>query len=302
MIVPVQKGDALLNDIAEANPVTGAIHIWWLGQSGFLVKWRGGTLLFDPYLSDSLTRKYEGTDRPHVRMTELALNPRRLRGVDVVTSSHNHTDHLDAETLLALKSANPHLRLVLPEANVDFARKRLGPAGPELLPVDAGTFVQAGAFEIHGIHAAHNEIEHDAAGHSRYLGFVARFGDFSIFHAGDTLWHDSLVREVRRWPINVAFLPINGHRPERGVAGNLNGFQAAVLAKAISATVVIPCHYHQFEFNTEEPDEFIDACERLGQRYRVLECGEHFVIGPLSDPAAGDARPTEPNQDRGWWT
>ena len=301
MIVPFQKDEALIANIDEMNGVSGAIHIWWLGQSGFLVKWRGGGLLFDPYLSDSLTRKYEGTEKPHVRTTEMALNPRHLRGVDVVTSSHNHTDHLDAETLLALKSANPNMKLVLPEANVDFARKRLGPAGPELLPLNVGTFVEAGPFEIHGITAAHNEVEFDENGHSKYLGFVVRFGDFTIFHSGDTLWHDSLVREVRRWHINVAFLPINGNKPERKVAGNLNGLQAAALAKAISASIVIPCHYHMFEFNTEEPTEFINACEQLGQRYRVLQCGEQYTVGPLSDPSQGDEKPTEPNREDGWW-
>lgn len=301
MIIPYQKDQELLADIESADSVSGAIHVWWLGQSGFLIKWAGHGLLFDPYLSDSLTRKYDGTDRPHVRMTERALDPRRLRGVDVVTSSHNHTDHLDAETLLALKAANPRLQLVLPAANVDFARKRLGPSGPELIPVNDGSWVQAGPFTFHGIAAAHNEIERDEAGHCRCLGFVVTFGKFALYHSGDTLWHDSLVKDLRRWEINLAFLPINGHDPARGVAGNLDGFQAAVLAKAISATMVVPCHYHLFEFNTAEPDEFVDTCERLGQRYRVLQCGERFVMGTLTDKSAGLAKPTEAQVEDGWW-
>lgn len=301
MIIPIQKDDELINDIETADAVTGAIHVWWLGQSGFLVKWGGHGLLFDPYLSDSLTRKYEGGDRPHVRMTERVIDPHRLRGIEVVTSSHNHTDHLDAETLLPLKAANPRLKLVLPAANVAFAARRLGPAGPELVPVDAGTYVEAGPFTFHGIAAAHNEIETDEAGRCHYLGFVVTFGNFALYHAGDTLWHDSLVREVRRWNINLAFLPINGNRPERGVAGNLDGFQAAVLAKAISAAVAIPCHYHQFEFNSEEPDEFVRTCERLGQRHCVLQCGERFVMGTRTDPAAGEAPPTTAHAETGWW-
>ena len=57
-----------------------------------------------PYLSDSLTAKYAGTDKPHVRMTERAIDPARLDFIDVVTSSHNHTDHLDHETLWPLRT------------------------------------------------------------------------------------------------------------------------------------------------------------------------------------------------------
>lgn len=280
MISPVQKGDELLADIAEAPSSTDTLHVWWLGQSGFLVKWNEHQLLFDPYLSDSLTRKYAETDKPHVRMTELVVDPRKLSGVEVVTSSHNHTDHLDAETLLPLKVANPQVKLVLPAANQDFARVRLGPHGPELLPVDAGDSVEIGPFRLHGIHAAHNDIEIDEEGRSKFLGYVVTFGDFALYHSGDTLWHETLVRELRRWSIDIAFLPINGNKPERRVAGNLNGLEAAALGKAIAADIVVPCHYHMFEFNTEEPDEFVSCCERLGQRHLVMECGQRLTLAP----------------------
>lgn len=280
MIAPVQKDEELIADIAGAPSSEDTLHVWWLGQSGFLVKWNGHELLFDPYLSDSLTRKYAETDKPHVRMTELALEPRHLSGVEVVTSSHNHTDHLDAETLLPLKAANPNVKLVLPAANQDFARVRLGPHGPSMVPLDAGDSAEVGPFKFHGIHAAHNDIEIDEEGRSRFLGFVVTFGDFALYHSGDTLWHETLVRELRRWSIDIAFLPINGNKPERRVAGNLNGLEAAALGKAIAADIVVPCHYHMFEFNTEEPDEFVSCCDRLGQRYLVMECGQRLTLAP----------------------
>ena len=57
------------------------------------MQWNDHHLLLDPYLSDSLTRKYAATDKPHVRMTELVIDPARLDFIDAVTSSHNHTDH-----------------------------------------------------------------------------------------------------------------------------------------------------------------------------------------------------------------
>ena len=137
------------------------------------------------------------------------------------------------------------------------------------MPVDAGESVEAGPFTFHGTNAAHNQVEHDANGFSKLLGFVVTFGDFAVYHSGDTLWHDSLVEEIRRWPIDLAILPVNGNKPERRVAGNLNGTEAAALAKAIGAKMVIPCHFDMFEFNTEEPDEFADCCERL---IRLIAC------------------------------
>jgi len=125
MIEPVLKDGALIADIRAARASEG-LHLWWLGQSGFLVQWHGRHLLLDPYLSDSLTRKYAATDKPHVRMTERAIDPEQLDFIDVVTSSHNHTDHLDAETLGPLLRVNPTIRMVAPEANRKFIADRLG--------------------------------------------------------------------------------------------------------------------------------------------------------------------------------
>src|SRR5688500_6794184 len=102
VIEPLLQDDAFLRDARSARPSERQIHLWWLGQSGFLIKYGNRYLLIDPYLSDSLTVKYANTDKPHTRMSERVVAPERLDFVDVITSSHNHTDHLDAETLLAV--------------------------------------------------------------------------------------------------------------------------------------------------------------------------------------------------------
>jgi L-ascorbate metabolism protein UlaG (beta-lactamase superfamily) len=78
--------------------------------------------------------------------------------------------------------------------------------------------------------------------------------------------------------IDVALLPINGRAPERRVAGNLTGEEAAALAHEIGARTAVPMHFEMFEFNTEPPDAFAAACERLGQPYRVLRAGERLTV------------------------
>ena len=88
-------------------------------------------------------------------------------------------------------------------------------------------------------------------------------------------------QKLQAWPIDVALLPINGDFPERRVAGNLNGAEAANLAKEIGARIVIPCHFDMFQFNTASPDEFIRTCEQIGQPYRVLRCGERWSTSQL---------------------
>ncbi len=278
MITPQKSHDKLLQDIHSAPVDEHSFHLWWLGQSGFLLKWNGKHLLFDPYLSDSLTKKYAETDKPHVRMTELCIDPARLDFIDVVTSSHNHTDHLDAQTLIPLLDANPNLSVIVPSANVDFVAERLGVASERLLVCDAGEYVDEKRFRIHGVPAAHENIDRDEEGCCRFLGYVAQFGPWTVYHSGDTVLYDVMVETLRQWPIDVAILPINGRSPERRVAGNLWGREAAQLAHDIGAKLVVPCHYDMFEFNTATPDEFVAVCGRLGQPYRVLECGERLTV------------------------
>ena len=268
-----QKNDELLADIASARE-NGRSRLWWLGQSGFLVVTPGATVLFDPYLSDSLTRKYAATDKPHTRVTERVIDSGLLTGIDLITSSHNHTDHLDAETLLPLFDANPNARLVIPRANRGFVLERLGAVEDRLIGIDAGEEIALSTVTIHGIPAAHNTVERDEEGRCKFLGYVAKFGGFTFYHNGDTLMHDGLVPALEPFAPDIAFVPINGNRPERRVAGNLDGREAAELAKSIHTRLAIPHHFDMFEFNTATPDLFVAECERIGQGYRVLRNGE----------------------------
>ena len=281
MIKPVLSGDALLEDIAQASIEPDEFHMWWLGQSGFLIQWKRNHLLLDPYLSDSLTQKYAQTDKPHVRMTELAIDPRRLDFIDVVTSSHNHTDHLDAATLTPLLEVNTHMEIVVPMANQQFASERLNVPAERLRPLGDGQRVRLDPFYLHAVPAAHETVERDDQERCKFLGYLISFGDWTVYHSGDTVPYGSMVERLSKFSIDVAILPINGRAPERRVAGNLWGREAAELARQISARRVIPCHFEMFEFNTATPDEFAATCESIGQPYDVLRCGERWSSSSL---------------------
>lgn len=282
MIGPLQKDEALLADLARVgSEEAAALHVWWLGQSGFLVEWAGKRVLFDPYLSDSLTAKYAATDKPHVRMTERCVKGEQLTGIQWITGSHGHTDHLDSETLSGLAKANPGARLVVPLPLVEEARRRVGDADLCVLGCLQEQLIGDIAITLEGVSAAHNELDYDDQGAIKCLGFILRIGPFSIYHSGDTLWYDGLLdRLLAAGPFDLMLLPINGNVPERRVAGNLNGTEAAALARACRARLVVPCHYEMFEFNTVSPEEFVTACSRLDQPYRVLQCGERLNLLP----------------------
>jgi L-ascorbate metabolism protein UlaG (beta-lactamase superfamily) len=274
MITPFQKDKKLKQDILSSKDKKEGLRIWWLAQSGFLVQWNGVHVLFDPYLSDSLTKKYAATDKPHVRMSKIVIDPAELDMIDLVTSSHNHTDHLDAETLIPLFNSNPKIQFIIPEANRDFVAERCNievnwPIGL----VSEQSFDLNEDVKITAIPAAHNELAVDEQGKNKFLGFILNIGPYALYHSGDTLWYDGLEEILKEHKPDIAFLPINGNKPERKVAGNLNYQEAAELGKRIDA-LVIPHHYNLFEFNTEEPLNFVGACQQKGTKFRIMQIGE----------------------------
>jgi L-ascorbate metabolism protein UlaG (beta-lactamase superfamily) len=238
LIPAVLKDDDFLQDVFLKGKNMQKVNLWWLGQSGFLLQWNGIHVLIDPYLSDSLTRKYEGTVKPHIRMCEKVIAPARLNFIDIVTSSHNHTDHLDGETLADIINANPGIQMIIPEANRAFVTERLNMPLSFPIGLNEGEKTNIKGISFYGIPAAHNEVEKDADGHCRFMGYIIDCGGKKIYHSGDTLLYPGMAELLRPFKIDLAILPINGNDPSRGVAGNLDPEEAVELAHSINARII----------------------------------------------------------------
>jgi len=281
LIPAVVKDEAFIAEVEKCQQDEKNFHLWWLGQSGYLLLWQGKRILIDPYLSDSLTKKYATTNKPHIRMSERVVDPQLLKNISIVTSSHNHTDHLDGETLIPLIKNNPQIAFIIPEANRDFVGERAQIPKDFPLGVTDAKSVTVNEVTFHGVPAKHNEIERDKNGNCKFMGYVIEFGKWNIYHSGDTLWYDGMIELLKPFNIDVALLPINGNNPSRGVAGNLDTKEAAWLGKDINAKMVIPCHYDMFTFNTADPGEFAKQAEKKEQNYCILNIGGHFSSDKL---------------------
>jgi len=277
LIPAFKKNDTLIDEIDFFLFEKEGFRLWWLGQSGYLLQWNGKRILIDPYLSDSLTKKYSETEKPHVRMSELVVQPELWKNISIVTSSHIHTDHLDAETLIPILKNNPNIKFIIPEANRAFVANRVQCDIDFPIGMNEGFKHTVDGFTFIGIPAKHNELARDENGNCKFMGFIIQFGKYSIYHSGDTLWFDGMAELLKPFNVDVAILPINGNKPERKVAGNLDCQEAVALGTAISADVVIPCHYDMFTFNTADVADFVAEAQKLGQGYNVLKGGECFL-------------------------
>jgi L-ascorbate metabolism protein UlaG (beta-lactamase superfamily) len=281
LIQPVKQGAELAAEIRETAPDAGTIAVWWLGQSGFVYKSRYGTLVIDPYLSESLTAKYANTEKPHIRMTACPLRGNELTGVDLVLASHKHTDHLDGATLSPLLGANPAAELCVPEALIHHSEK-LGLPSKRLVGLDDGWKHERAGFKVRALPSAHEALDKDTSGLCLYLGFVVEADGVRFYHSGDTVVYDGLVENLGPGPFDAFFLPINGWDPSRKVSGNMSAGESVELANIRRPRFLVPHHYDMFTFNTVPISSFVEAAKGLsaGIEPVVLRCGERWEIGP----------------------
>lgn len=254
------------------GPIAPGRGFVWLGQAGFWIDTGAHRILIDPYLSDSLARKYAGQRFDHRRMMPPPMAIDALPRPDMVLVTHAHTDHMDPETLGPLHRRFPDLAFVVPEARLDAARDRIG-ASANLVPSDAGAVIERlPGLAVTAFPAAHETFERDGLGRHPYLGYAVASGDLRFYHSGDTVPFDGLGDRLRAFAPDIVFLPVNGRDAERrdaGVPGNLTLAEAIDLATAANVRYLIPHHFGMFAFNTIDPAEIDAAAARCENPWLV---------------------------------
>lgn len=235
----------------------GEVAIWWLGQAGFAVRSRSGCFLVDPYLSDSLAKKYAGTKYPHLRMMPPPAGPELFAEVDWVFCTHRHTDHMDPETL-GIISGGGRARFVVPRSAMDHATGKVGLEFSRLIPVNAGeTVALSPGVSVSALPSAHEKLEVNERGEYSALGYVIKADGVSLYHAGDGIPYEGLEdRLAGAGRIDLALLPVNGRDAQRtagGVPGNFTIDEALELCSKVSAGRMIVAHFGMFDFNTVDP-------------------------------------------------
>ncbi len=267
---------------AEAALSGGDLGLWWLGQAGFLIESKETRLLVDPYLSDSLERRFGLSPLSHRRMSPAPIRAEELRDIDVILVSHDHGDHLDPDTLLPITRANPDCRLVLPGSAMEAA---LGAGLPrsQLIPIEVFQGIDVGALRVSAIPSAHEELTIDQHGRSLFLGYVFELDGISFYHSGDCAPYAGLLDNLSPFRIDVGLLPVNGrdaNRRSQGILGNFDLAEALSLSEKADFGFCLGHHFGLFDFNTIDERKTREHLRKDGKgRFELVSPELAYKIG-----------------------
>lgn len=238
---------ALLNDINQCQLQPHQLAFWWLGQMSYVVKIGAKVLYFDPYLAPRETRQIPPM-----------FAPEEVTNADYVFGSHPHDDHIDLFALPGIAKASPHAKFACSRVTRSSVREP-GISEDRILGCDEGLVYEEDGLNIQAIAAQHEFFDRDPELGYPYLSWIVRYQGITIFHAGDTLKYDGICAKLAKYPIDIAFLPINGRDAERlarGCIGNMTYQEAVDLAGDIRPRLTVPGHYDMFTDNSEDPTKF----------------------------------------------
>ena len=256
------SGQELIREIDQT--LTATPTLWWLGHAGFVIRFANITFYIDPCLSDPPGR---------LRRIAAPLAAGDIRNADMIFATHGHSGHLDAPSVVTMLANSGSAKLVLPKSAADAANAAGIPYN-RMTTTDAGLRIEYFKDNLYGrvyaIPSAHPRLDWTQAGGYPYLGYLIRFGRWTIYHAGDCTPYPELTGHLRPFNVNVALLPIGGN--------NFEASEAAQLAVDIGASWVVPMHYGTFGEDRESDFVAHMLGHRPELRFRVFQCGEKWTV------------------------
>jgi L-ascorbate metabolism protein UlaG (beta-lactamase superfamily) len=262
MIQPVKSGRALIEEIDRTIAVTPTL--WWLGHAGFAMRFANITFYIDPCLSDPPGR---------TRRIAAPLDPREVRHADMIFTTHAHPGHLDASAVAEMLATSKAAKVALPKTAVEQAHAG-GIPYDRMTTTDSGLRIEYFKENLYGrvysVPSAHPALDWTQAGGYPYLGYLIRFGRWTVYHAGDCAPYPELAAHLRPFTPAVLLLPVS--------PGKFTPGEAAQLAEDVGAEWVVPMHYGTFEEDRE--NEFVSHMlgHRPSQRFHVCRVGEKWVV------------------------
>jgi L-ascorbate metabolism protein UlaG (beta-lactamase superfamily) len=251
--------------IPEKSDSVAPTKVTYLGHASLLFESRGETILTDPVFSERIGRYFTKRASPSV------FRPEDLRGAVGILVSHAHHDHLDYPSLERVGRTHPVVvpwGLAAPMRWRGFTDVRVLRPWEELV---------LGAWKVTAVPSRHFGGRLPFLYTSGHQGYVLS-GPSCIYFAGDTGLNESMFREIgRRFPLDLAILPIAGAVFPWFRRNHMNADDALLAFRALGARRMLPMHFETFPASFEPAGA---PRRRLLKEADRIEMSERVTILP----------------------
>lgn len=215
----------------------GGVKVEFLGHSGFLIT-NGKKIAIDPYHVSSHVGK-----------------------VDYILLTHSHYDHCSIKDIQQLSKPGTVI-IATPDSQSKVTRVK----GVQLEPLECGDELDVGDFKVEAV-PAYNLKKAFHPKNEAWVGYILKFGDVVIYHAGDT----DRIPEMQKLSgygkhgsYFVTLLPVSGDTV-------MDADEAASVVELLKPDMAIPMHYGSGVVGTsEDAQRFADLCGEQGIRAEIL--------------------------------
>lgn len=294
-------------DVAYLQSNRTDITATWLGHATMLWQIGGKNILVDPMFSQRASPvSFAGP----ARLTPVAMRLKELPHIDAVVISHNHYDHLDRPTVLALNQQKGGAPLFIVPLGMDIWLKREG-----ITSVQALDWWQArvlGDANADGVKVSLVPAQHWSSRtlidrhESLWGGFVVQHQGYSMYYSGDTGYSKDFADIAARFgKFDFAQIPVGCYEPRWFMGSqHVNEPEAIQIHRDVGSAFSVGVHWGTFRLCDDPVDQVLDefpkaaAAAGLKPNEFVLPAlGQTFVLqhaGQMQTQAATSARAFAP--------
>lgn len=276
--------------IGESCPLSCSVDpvITWIGHATCLIQVGGCNILTDPIFGN--------LSIIHRRILPPGISLDKLPKIDFILISHNHIDHMDSNSLLAIQRRFPNATVLVPKGDKTWFDRRGFAACYE------HTWWEQRSFLVRKESDAHITFSFLPTAHWSGRGFfdkdkslwgswMIEYGDHHIYFAGDTCFSDHFDEIAKEFPcVDIGLLPIGPGEPRELLKhGHMDYQEAGSSFLVLGAKHLVPMHWGTFSYyGVEHFDSPINhmqhwwlqhADKLIGKQLHCAKVGQTIAFG-----------------------
>ncbi len=241
-----------IDAISQFQQLNGQNSITWLGHATFLIRINGKTILTDPFLTEYASPFWDFGPRRYVQP---GISLDNLPPIDMVVVSHNHLDHLDAETIESLQGKEK-IHVFVPLGLKEFFKDR---GYKNIKELDWNESFSYGGIELTALPVVHfSGRGMNDKNKTLWCSWSISSLSKKVFFSGDTSYSPIIFKTIGKenGPYDLAIVSIGAYKTRKyGPASHLTPEEAVKVAIETKSNVAVAMHWGTIGLSDEPPWE-----------------------------------------------